>query len=374
MNKKFLFFTLPFMFFLGSQATVFAVVKKEPLIIAGWLPYWKKTEAASSTIGHFSTLSEISPFSYTVKKDGTLFNPMKTDEEPWLSLFTEARKQKVKIYPTILWNDKDNIEIILNSKKRRASHIASIVSEVKKNRWDGIDIDYEGKSAESRDGYSAFVKELGKALDTTNKDLICTIEARTPIDSRYASVTPELLARIEYANDYKAIGKYCDEVRIMAYDQSTDDLKLTQANQNDIYRPVSDIDWVKKVLTLALEDMPAKKIMVGVPTYGYKYEVITTGGVTKYSRIGSMNYSYADELAKSLQIIPSRNKAGELSFNYVTTTPSGEKKTYLVWYSDATAIADKLKIAKLYNLKGIAIFKLDGAFDPKLWDILPKKK
>ncbi len=356
------------------ETSIFALIKQAPLVIAGWLPYWKKTEAASSTIGHFSTLSEISPFSYTVKKNGDLFNPMKTGEEPWLSLFIEARKQKVKIYPTILWGERDAMELILNNKKKRTAHISSILSEVKKNNWDGVDIDYEGKSAETRDGYSAFVKELGNALNTNKKDLVCTIEARTPINSRYATVTPEILARIEYANDYKVIGKYCNEVRIMAYDQATDDLKLTVANQNDIYRPVSDIDWVKKVLTLALEDIPAKKMMVGVPTYGYKYEVITVSGVTNYSRIGSMNYSYANELANSLQIVPSRNKAGELSFTYATTTATGEKKTYLVWYSDATAIADKLTIAKLYGLKGIAIFKLDGAFDPKLWDILPKKK
>jgi spore germination protein len=145
-------------------------------------------------------------------------------------------------------------------------------------------------------------------------------------------------------------------------------------NTTSYYRPVADINWVKKVLTLALEDIPAKKIVVGVPTYGYKYEIIpaTATSPTKYSRIGSMNFFYADELAKQLNIQPTRNQAGELSFTYSTSTDIygaslGGTKQFLVWYSDAEAIADKMRLAKLYKLGGIAIFKIDGNHDPELF-------
>ncbi len=356
--------------------SLFAATKATPLSVSGWLPYWKRDEAASSTMQYLNKLSEISPFSYTVSTDGSLKNPMKTDAEPWLTLFTEARKQGVKIYPSILWTDKNQIESMLSYKKKRTAHIDAIVTEVKLQNWDGIDIDYEGKLADTREGYAKFVTELAAKLHKNKKKLICTVEARTPIDSRYSKVTDELLARIEYANDYKAIGKACDEVRIMAYDQSTDDLQLTTKYQNSLYKPVADVDWVKKVVTLALEDIPAKKIQLGVATYGYKYEIVPKDGTSTPSvpRIGAMNYIYADELARSLQITPIRNQAGELSFTYSTTTVSSgmaKQSTYLIWYSDSEAIKDKIKIAKLYKLGGIAIFKLDGAFDQKLFDALP---
>lgn len=88
-----------------------------------------------------------------------------------------------------------------------------------------------------------------------------------------------------------------------------------------------------------------------------------------------MNFNYADQLAKSLNIPPVRSSGGELSFTYGTTTDINGKalgsfKQYLVWYSDATAIADKIRIAKLYGLAGIVVFKIDGGQDPNIWQVL----
>jgi spore germination protein len=164
----------------------------------------------------------------------------------------------------------------------------------------------------------------------------------------------------------------------MAYDQDTDDAKLVNQNKlsGNLYRPVADIEWVKKVVTVALWDIPAKKIVIGVPTYGYKYELIYgTSTVPTYKRIGSMNYSYADQLAQQLHVSPSRNSAGELSYVFATTTGVngeylGREKQYLIWYSDAQAIKDKIDLAKLYKLGGISIFKIDGGYDPNIWSIL----
>lgn len=351
---------------------------------AVWIPYWRKTEGASTTLANLSSVTQISPFAYELQADGTLKNAFKINEEPWTTLIAEAKKKKVKIYPSILsypstLTAKRAVFDLLSNKKKRQAHVKDIVKKVVDNKFDGIDIDYEAKVADSKPHFAAFLTELSTALHKNKKQLICTIEPRTPPDSRYATTSKEVLSKVEYANDYKAIGKACDQVRIMAYDQSTDDAKLVNQNKvaGKLYAPVADIEWVKKIVTVALWDIPAKKIIIGVPTYGYKYEVTvsTTTGNYKYKRIGSMNFNYADELAKSLGQTPLRNSAGELSFTYSTTTGVGGEylggvKQYLVWYSDSQAIADKIKLAKLYKLGGVAVFKIDGGNDPKIWEVL----
>ncbi|MEN9881238.1 MAG: hypothetical protein RLZZ308_421 [Candidatus Parcubacteria bacterium] len=345
---------------------------------AAWIPYWKKTDGASTTLANLNRFDEISPFSYEVTDTGSLIDASRIRQEPWTSLILEAKKKGIKVYPSILWIDRDAMEKTLNNKTERKLHIDEIVSEVVYYGFDGIDIDYEGKSAETRVGFSAFLKELSAQLKKNKKTLICTIEARTPVDSRYSKVTKEILAKIEYSNDYKAIGKYCDKVRLMTYDQIDGDVKLSTQYKNELYRPIADIAWVKKVLTLTLRDIPAHKIIVGVATYGYKYEYTTSStGTIAYKKIGSMNYKYADELAKSLGITPVRNKAGELEFSYASSTDLSNKtvgsmKTYYVTYSDSVAIAEKIRIAKLYHLGGVAVFKIDGAQDPAIFGVIQK--
>jgi spore germination protein YaaH len=351
---------------------------------AVWIPYWKKTEGASSTLANLGSITQISPFAYELQPNGTLKNAFKIDQEPWLTLMKEAKKKNVKIYPSILSypstiTEKRYVFDLLSDPKKRKAHVQDIVKKVVDNKFDGIDIDYEAKVADIKPHFSAFLNELSVALHKNNKKLICTIEPRTPPESRYATTSKEVLSKVWYANDYKAIGKACDQVRIMAYDQSTDDAKLVNQNKitGKLYAPVADIEWVKKIVTVALWDIPAKKIIIGVPTYGYKYEVKrdSVSGAYKYRRIGSMNFNYADDLVKSLKQTPLRNSAGELSFTYSTTTgvngeSLNETKQYLVWYSDSVAIAEKISLAKLYKLGGVAVFKVDGGNDPKLWSVL----
>lgn len=349
-----------------------------------WIPYWRKTEGVSTTLANLNSLTQISPFAYELQNNGSIKNALKAGEEPWTTLIREAKKKNIKIYPSILSYPQTSAEqysvyLLMAQRTKRRAHIADIVSLVKKNKYDGIDIDYENKIAEIRPYFSVFLTELAKALHKENKKLICTVEARTPPESKFATTSAKILSRIEYSNDYKLIGAACDQVRIMAYDQGSDDLQLVNQNTWDgnAYKPVADIEWVKKVITLALWDIPAKKLILGVPTYGYKYEIIpaTATSSTRYSRIGSMNWNYADELLRSLQATPTRNNAGEVSFTYATTTGvNGEYlggwKQFLVWYSDAIAIADKIRIAKLYKLGGVAVFKVDGGNDPNLWSVL----
>jgi spore germination protein YaaH len=281
----------------------------------------------------------------------------KIDSAPWPALFTAAKKQGAKILPSILWTDSAAIDKTLSDPTRRQTHIDDIMGEVLGRGLDGIDIDYENKLASTSPYYSAFLRDLGTQLHSYKKTLSCTVEARTPPTSRYL-VVPKV---IEYANDYKALNKYCDEVRLMVYDQGTVDIKLNMARRlGGLYYPIADPTWVRKVLDLAIKDISPKKIMLGVATYGYELEITDKTKYFDYTKIRSVSYQDLLDLQAATGRPLERDNAGELALTYTSTT-TGQAR--FVTFSDAKAIADKVRIAQLYGLRGVAVFKVDGESD-----------
>ena len=139
--------------------------------ITGWVPYWATAKGTADAQSHISQLTEINPFGYSVKTDGTLADTANIANSAWQSLFQAARAKGVKVVPTIMWSDTPNIYAVLSNPALRANHIQSIVQAVQQNGFDGVDIDYEGKTAETRDGYSAFLTELSAALYKANTHL-----------------------------------------------------------------------------------------------------------------------------------------------------------------------------------------------------------
>jgi len=373
--------TLAFAF----PATGFAKTS-ESFEVSGWIPYWRAELGTESILPNLGSFTEVNPFVYTVKQDGSLFLNSPLDNAPWTTLRAKAREMNVRFIPTVMWANPDAIDDVLRDPLKRAEHVRAIVREVYARGFDGIDIDYEGKYARTKPYFSQFLKELYEAMGY-DKWVMCTIEARTPLDSRYS--TPDAIPKdIEYANDFSEINKSCDRVRIMAYDQGRIDLKLNDAKGHP-YAPVADRDWVEKAMRLAAAEIDKEKLVIGVATYGYEYDMFTefaSGQVAavaavlseddamRYSRLWSFNPGYALDIAGKLGLTPARNSAGEMQITYPASQSLGSAipltfATRVMSWSDAGAIEDKAKLAKELGLRGIAVFKIDGGQDPTAWNV-----
>ncbi|MEN9852446.1 MAG: hypothetical protein RI996_389 [Candidatus Parcubacteria bacterium] len=351
---------------------------------AGWIPYWTKTAGGTETTENLSKLDIISPFSYEVDSKGILVDKLKIAEEPWPTLFAQAKEKKIKIYPTVAWFSRSQMEAILNDKTARTSHIQSIKTNILDNpSFDGVDIDYENKSAETKNGFSAFLKELSVITKSKNKKLICTIEPRTPIESRVRVLTAQKIAESKLvSNDYVAINTYCDQVRLMTYDQQDADIALhdTYDKLGTPYMPVADPKWVEKVIKETTKTIAPSKIMLGIPTFGYKWELTPDieGRGYVYTKLRAINFREAYNNAKARGIDIERNQAGELSYMYsAPESPSYAGAVgaplHFVSFPDAESMIDKIALAKKYKLGGITVFKFDGGADQSMWDVLNQK-
>ncbi len=366
--------------------------------VSGWIPYWRTATGTADALTHLQDFTEINPFVYTIKSDGTLVDNGKLDQEPWVSFIAAAKAQKVRIIPTIMSSDKQFLSDTLKSAKKRQALEDAIAAEVKAKGYDGIDIDFENKGASTKSYFALFLKGLYMRMG--NKWVMCTIEARTPPQDAYAKMP----ATLEYANDFAAINKYCDRVRFMTYDQRTADLTLNKANQAQLYIPIADPAWVEKAIRLAMKQIKPSKIQIGIATYGDEYRVGGAVGDYTYSILWSFNPGYAKQIQDLYGVYPARTTYGEMGLAYVPTTtqaligtdvfaataeysdngsvPISNSSTtlqtafrYLIW-SDAAAIKDKIGLAKRLGVRGVSIFKIDGGEDPGLWSVLAgvKKK
>ncbi|PIR83909.1 hypothetical protein COU18_00635 [Candidatus Kaiserbacteria bacterium CG10_big_fil_rev_8_21_14_0_10_51_14] len=365
--------------------------------VTGWIPYWRSATGTADVLPHLSALTEVNPFVYTIKSDGTLLDNGKLDEEPWRSFIEEAKRQKVRIIPTVMTSNSELLHEILSNQQKRIALEDRITALVNEKGFDGIDIDFEGKKAEDRDNFSTFLKGLYQRMG--KKWVMCTIESRTPLEARYYGTTPPPDATL-YANDLKEINKYCDRVRVMAYDQQGIDLHLNAqaASSSQIYAPVADPAWVEKVINLMAKDIKKSKILIGVPTYGYEYDVMAyAGNQYVYDILWSFNPGYAIPLAAEHGVTPQRNGAGEMYFTYVanvatSSTPvslgpnsallaalaaTAYADTYnshlgfrLMTWPDAHSVQTKIDLARRLGVRGISIFKLDGGQDPNIWKTL----
>jgi spore germination protein len=362
-----------------------------PLYYGAWVPYWTSIAGEQQVAVNLDSLNEVSPFSYEIVAGGAILDDLKIGSGVWNGWISAVKSGGVKVIPTIAWFDPNGIYNLLSVAKTRQAEEDKIAALVKNNNFDGIDIDFESMAPATRPYYSLFIEGLAMRLHPSGEKLTCTVVPRDDPSSVYVVVPPTL----SYAESYPVLNQYCDEVRLMAYDQATTDLKLNNAKGGDgtLYAPTADPDWDTKIIQYALQYISPKKIMLGVPTYGYEYEVSWDNNVTTYQEVRAFDYFGAMDRADSLGITPVRNNAGELSFTFtsstyiqeplaltsyvsstqpavLTTHDPNASTTFFVSFPDATSELQKVALAKKYGLRGVMFFKADGDIDPAIWNSL----
>jgi len=373
-----------------------SLVKAASPEVGGWVPYWTSESGVESVIDNMKDIDILYPFVYEIAGGGDIVTKVDLDRGVWEDLLDEADDQRVEVIPTIAWFDGEGIHAVLSDRRARNNLIDDIEDLVDDNNYDGINIDFENKWAETIDDYSRFLKDLNRALGRDT--LTCTVEARMRPEHRWRDV-PD---KIEYANDYEAINEHCDVVELMTYDQQRADLYFNDKRKGLPYNPVADIDWVEHVLEFALEDIDADKILLGIPTYGRAYDVTVASEWYKgYTPVASVDHSRAVVLANDIYNVPiGRTDGGEAVITYFPEdsvwkvldqlpTPEGTPKGYeaaakallvatianieipvrMLTWGDAKAAKDKLDLAEEYDLKGTVFFKFDGEEDPDIWKL-----
>ena len=123
---------------------------------------------------------------------------------------------------------------------------------------------------------------------------------------------------------------------------------------------VQPIEEVRKVLEYAITEIPSEKIIMGMPNYGYNWNLPYTRG-TAATSIG---------LSAALDTAIKHNS--EILYDEKTQTPyyyyTENGKGHVVWFDDAKSIDAKLRLVDEFNLAGASYWTINRCFIPN-WEI-----
>jgi spore germination protein len=230
-----------------------------PRAVVASLPFWNITHGADTVLAHRDDFTEVSPWMYGLSADGRIDTQYGQAQTAAVDgQLTRLRGAGLKLVPTLAnitadrWSYQPAASI-LHDPVRMKQHVAAIVGLVRQHHYAGIDIDYENLRAGDRRPFTAFITALGTALHADGKVLSVALFAKTTnagVDQR------------NLAQDYAAIGRVADQVRLMAYDYHW---------AASAPGPVAPLPWVRAVLKYAKSQIPARKVILGIPLYGYDW-------------------------------------------------------------------------------------------------------
>jgi spore germination protein YaaH len=252
----------------------------------------------------------------------------------------QLQAQGTRVLPAIQNSgfNPDYVHTVVSDPQTRTAHAAALVEIIVQEGYDGIDIDYESLHLKDRDDFSLFIEELSTALHTAGKLLSVTVHPKTSDQAAWDAAS---------AQDWARLGAAADFFKIMVYDYSSGPGQMG---------PVAPVDWAEQVMEYAVSQVPAQKIYLGLPFYGYDY---AAGGKR------SLTWISAQALHTRYDGLLQRDDSNEAWFTYELGG------THTVYFNDA--LATETKVRAIFDqhpdLAGVAIWVLGGE-DPENWGTL----
>jgi hypothetical protein len=314
------------------------------LVVAS-LPYWSIGPGSQAVLANRNDVSEVSPWMYGLGSSNQIILDAGINKSSIQVYLSRLRAQGLPLMPTLANVDAQGnwsygpVARMLHDPAMAARQVSEIVALVDSNHYAGIDLDYENLHAGDRQAFTAFVTSLASALHANGKILSVALFAKTT-DAGYA---PRNVAQ-----DYAAIGQVADQVRLMGYDYHW---------ATSPPGPVAPIGWIRGVIRYAKTQMPASKIILGIPQYGYDW----SGGVGT-----AITWLQALQLSRQYHVQPRYDASSQTPwFSY--TDGSGRRHT--VWFENAESSLAKFQAAQGTGIGGVYLW-MYGYADPGTWSVL----
>ena len=327
----------------GTNPTGDVVAKAGKNVLGFYVEWWDGDTSSYQTLKkNTDILYSIIPFWATVENDGSLKSRGGSNHDTVVNF---ARGHGINA--VLMVNNakhgtegRAGIERVLANRQLREKVIDNLEQYIKNNNLNGVNIDFEEVSADSRNDLTTFMRELYGKLKPKGYTVSIDVFPKTDENNDVSVVY-----------DYAELAKYADYIVIMTYDNH---------GAWSVPGPVAAIDWVEANVKYALRYIPKEKIYLGVAGYGYDWSA---------KGVESLEYKEAMLRAEkfSSEIIWD-DESQSPQFFYIDV--DGVK--HEVWFENSFSSRFKIDLVNKYDLVGIALWKL-GEEDPADWQLFRDK-
>ncbi len=318
---------------------------RHTLVVAS-IPYWNIQHDTAAVLANRADVNEVSPWIYGLAPSGAIEPQYPPGEASAIATdMASLGAAHLRMVPSIAnvtggaW-DYPAISRILHNPAVMRQHINAIVALVQQHNYAGIDIDYEELHAGDQQAFTRLVTDLAGALHAHGKILSVAVFPQT--------ATPGS-GQPNAAQNYAALGKAADQVRIMGYNYHW---------ANSAPGATAPIGWIRSLLRYATSQMPASKIVLGIPLFGYDWPDGKASAAT-------ISWLQALRLSRQYHAAATYSKASQAPyFSYV-----GGGRSHTVWFENAASSRAKFAAVKGSGLAGVYLW-MYGYEDPATWSAL----
>ena len=289
-------------------------------------------------------LTYLTPFTYGFTPQGAL---VELDDGALLAAAAEAGTAPLMHLSTLTESggfSNELAHLALTDQALQDTLIDNLEAMLLRKGYRGLDVDFEYLPPEDAGAYAAFLARLTERLAPLGLPVLAALAPKTSADQ------PGTLYE---GHDYAAIGAAVSRVLLMTYEWGY------------IYGPpmaVAPLRNVELVVEYALSEIPAEKIWMGIPNYGYDWTLPFRQG----DRAQSISNQEAVALAVQNRVAIRFDQAAQSPwFRYV----DGQGREHEVWFEDARSIRAKLELARSRGLYGVGYWNLMRPF-PQNWALL----
>lgn len=280
-------------------------------------------------------LTELPIFSYGFTDEGWLIPP--STAESWM--IDMCRVQSVIPFLTLTPLDGQGmfnnglISSVVWDPAAGDRLILELVRTMQEKGYGGVDIDFEYIRREDRDAFTEFVRRAAVIIHEFGFKLSIALAPKTSAEQR---------GLLYEGKDYPALGAIADSVLLMTYEWGYK------------YGPnmaVAPINKVEQVVRYAVTEIPAAKIRLGIPNYGYDWPLPFMPNVTVANTIGNV---------EAVQIAVAHY--ARIQYDETAQSPYfrywQEDIEHEVWFEDVRSLQAKFRLVEAYGLQGMGYWQI----------------